>query len=681
MKKIKGSQKRLSDKKRLAFSVLAVVIFAAVGLTLAVSKDSSIFRRLFHLTQERTRFVETIPEPLVDWQPCEEKGKSIAVTNDEGSEKYVRIRFDESWKQSDGTTDLPLVKDGVRLAQINFSDNWEDYWELRDDGYYYYKTTLALNATTESLIKSVTLNCDADFGADNICTQTATGQECTKPNDEWEGSEYHLEITGETSDQPMGNAPHVVDCESNNLYDKVACQAPETQTAIDFRRGAVASGSDYDKNGNGVNISDENGSTVYYYRGQIDDNYVIWANKCWRLVRTTATGGTKIIYIGEPDNGACPDAASTTTMSSDMYSFGVMWHEDPEYSADSFRLFTWTMLGESGWDCMDNEPNLAIFGYTADDCYDSYADAGYMYGERKPVKRNRNTIPQGNLAWANDVAYVDGHYVLDPATTTTGDFYNDDAYYEMLLGGSHYSCFSTSTTCDTVYYLILGGIYIEMHNGERLPDYLTTTYSNLTDSVPKIALEDWYHKELLSYDGDVEDAVYCNDRGLFAGSLKSKDEGPISVGNYLYPAYFNVYRRNNMDYDNNFHPNLSCERNDSFTVANENGNRKSRHKIGLMSADEMTFAGINSNYNNGDGNFLNYDNYAENLLMSPHSYGSNAGAVAAIYAADNRGLTNAYAFQPGRGVPGVTLRPVVSLKQSKTFTRGDGTRTNPYVVE
>jgi len=48
MKKMKGSQKRLSDKKRLAFSVLAVVIFAAVGLTLAVSKDSSdkLCRRL-----------------------------------------------------------------------------------------------------------------------------------------------------------------------------------------------------------------------------------------------------------------------------------------------------------------------------------------------------------------------------------------------------------------------------------------------------------------------------------------------------------------------------------------------------------------------------------------------------------------------------------------------------------
>ena len=38
---------------------------------------------------------------------------------------------------------------------------------------------------------------------------------------------------------------------------------------------------------------------VYYYRGEVTDNNAIFANKCWKIVRTTETGGTKLIYNGE----------------------------------------------------------------------------------------------------------------------------------------------------------------------------------------------------------------------------------------------------------------------------------------------------------------------------------------------------------------------------------------------
>ena len=38
---------------------------------------------------------------------------------------------------------------------------------------------------------------------------------------------------------------------------------------------------------------------VYYYRGAVENNNVVFANKCWKIVRTTDTGGTKLIYNGE----------------------------------------------------------------------------------------------------------------------------------------------------------------------------------------------------------------------------------------------------------------------------------------------------------------------------------------------------------------------------------------------
>ena len=37
---------------------------------------------------------------------------------------------------------------------------------------------------------------------------------------------------------------------------------------------------------------------VYYYRGATADNNVVFANSCWKIVRTTSTGGVKLVYNG-----------------------------------------------------------------------------------------------------------------------------------------------------------------------------------------------------------------------------------------------------------------------------------------------------------------------------------------------------------------------------------------------
>ena len=66
---------------------------------------------------------------------------------------------------------------------------------------------------------------------------------------------------------------------------------------IDF--GAISS----DTNGKGVYIragTQNDDYPIMYYRGEITDNNVKFANKCWKAVRTTDTGGVKLIYNGLP---------------------------------------------------------------------------------------------------------------------------------------------------------------------------------------------------------------------------------------------------------------------------------------------------------------------------------------------------------------------------------------------
>ncbi|MBR2678551.1 MAG: hypothetical protein IKE63_03960 [Bacilli bacterium] len=55
---------------------------------------------------------------------------------------------------------------------------------------------------------------------------------------------------------------------------------------------------------------------IYYYRGAYGsvNNNLIFNNYCWKIVRTTATGGIRIIYNGPASNGQCTTQIGNTTM-------------------------------------------------------------------------------------------------------------------------------------------------------------------------------------------------------------------------------------------------------------------------------------------------------------------------------------------------------------------------------
>ncbi len=46
---------------------------------------------------------------------------------------------------------------------------------------------------------------------------------------------------------------------------------------------------------------------IYYYRGKKDlvNNNVLFNNYCWKIVRTTATGGVRLIHVAEANDGKC----------------------------------------------------------------------------------------------------------------------------------------------------------------------------------------------------------------------------------------------------------------------------------------------------------------------------------------------------------------------------------------
>lgn len=51
---------------------------------------------------------------------------------------------------------------------------------------------------------------------------------------------------------------------------------------------------------------------VYYYRGKVTNNNIKFANFCWKIVRTTSTGGVKLIYNGVPSSGTCNNTGTAS---------------------------------------------------------------------------------------------------------------------------------------------------------------------------------------------------------------------------------------------------------------------------------------------------------------------------------------------------------------------------------
>lgn len=81
---------------------------------------------------------------------------------------------------------------------------------------------------------------------------------------------------------------------SQTLYKVMADNSRGLDSDIDFSQQPT----DDDSGIYTIEGTENDEYPVYYYRGNIDNNNVIFAGFCWKMVRTTSTGGVKMIYNG-----------------------------------------------------------------------------------------------------------------------------------------------------------------------------------------------------------------------------------------------------------------------------------------------------------------------------------------------------------------------------------------------
>ena len=95
------------------------------------------------------------------------------------------------------------------------------------------------------------------------------------------------------------------------LYDKLISEAvPDniSSTYVSSDTGINFSLPSSNTNGKGLYILHDtldNDKKIIYYRGNIDNNFIIFNNFCWQIIRTTEDGAFKLIYAGQPTDNKC----------------------------------------------------------------------------------------------------------------------------------------------------------------------------------------------------------------------------------------------------------------------------------------------------------------------------------------------------------------------------------------
>ena len=214
-------------------------------------------------------------------------------------------------------------------------------------------------------------------------------------------------------------------------------------------------------------FTEEPSKDIYYWYGSndangtaiLDMNNVIFGGFCWQTIRTTDTGGVKMVYNGEPSNGQCNNSGTDQ------------------------------QIGTSAFNTSCN----------------SLAYVGYMYNSNTLIKYKANSAATSGSLFGTGVTYSGGNYTLTSTSTT----YNST---------HHYTCNNTSGICDTVRYYYYNNYYIEISDGRTIEQVLTDMLSadsiNQTSSTIKAFIDNWYGSNMTNYTSKLEDTIFCNDRSI-----------------------------------------------------------------------------------------------------------------------------------------------------------------------
>jgi len=274
--------------------------------------------------------------------------------------------------------------------------------------------------------------------------------------------------------------------------------------------------------------------------------------------------------------------------------------------------------------------------------YSAKDDLGTSYYFRGNV--TNNYVKFANKYWRIIRINGDGTIrMIYAGTSAHANGYDDSSANDMCIGTSAFN----SSRDDNTY---VGYMY-----GTKGASTYEDTHSNTTNSTIKTKLDLWYDTNIVNTGNEkyIADAIYCNDRSVSSGT---------GIGTTA-TTYAAQTRRNNGQ------PTLKCaNNNDKFTNSTTIGNGKLTKMIGLITSDEVIYAGGKSGTFNQE-----YYLYSGKWYWTMAPYSSASGDASVNYVHNFGRLGSGYVDNTN------AVRPVVSLK-SDAISGGSGTAASPFLV-
>ena len=281
------------------------------------------------------------------------------------------------------------------------------------------------------------------------------------------------------------------------------------------------------------------------------------------------------------------------------------------------------------------------------------------------TSNNGNTIYKASGQDGEDTYYFAG--------TVTNNYVYFAGYYWRIVrineDNSVRLIYAGTSATDTAAFISASQAYNSSHNNSAYVGYMYTAsqqYGTGTNSSIKTVVDNWYVSNLNSYSGYIsKTAIYCNDRTVASGTWSATGSA------FDYAARERLYT--------NKTPTFACSNaNDRFTASTSTGNGKLSYPIGLITADEISYAGGLKEIEN-----LNYY-IVQNALsgaiswwtMSPYRWDRFYASVFLVGAVGISGFLSDSYVDYTFGV-----RPVISLKSCVLASGGSGTASDPYTVE
>ena len=520
--------------------------------------------------------------------------------------KKDMVAYEAGTKASENNVNLNVVLISGN-PNVKVTCTYDIYYEY-DDGASIYG--VSPTTVTDSSLKELTLKVNGNSGTNNyaeeknfnydsnwtinpykrLIVKGASITDATKDGttDTWNFnmSFYNLDadqnhLAGKTFSGIFYVDKDSIECDYQNnesnptLYQTIENRYNEDKTYLGLYTGEGA---------------DTYANPVYYYKGNVENNNVLFGGFCWKIVRTTETGGVKIVYNGVQKDGSCNNTGT------------------------------------------DSQIRTKVFNSS----YNSPAYVGYMYNTVYRYS-NKSMSSQSNIVFGNSFTYANGTYTLTDTMTvaTWSSGYN-------TINNNHYTCMTTGTTCSSIYYVYYTNssyaYYITLTGGKSVNDALNEMlYAddvNTKDSTIKAYIDSWYVSNLASYEDKLEDTVFCNDRQM---SNESSNGWNPNGGSTSTSLQFKNY---------NSVTSLVCaNETDRFSVSNTKA--KLKNPIGLLSAPELRLASYGSShyFNNGQYVWLGSPNFFSNFSAFVREVDSGGWSSLGVYSAG--GVRPAVSIQPG----------------------------------